>query len=191
MDGPIVRAVNTDLDCPFSQKDDAKALGARWNPKRKKWYVPSGKDLRPFRRWLPDGWMHKDGTSPLDGLSDNNALRDAKAGGLGGAWADVGGTPETESFIDRLRRDRPELTIGSRPASSRKPVPAEDDYTPGPDDDGEPPWRDDDDGIDTFGNIEDVFIEAPLGSTRSSRAADAVPKRLDAGPSRLFRQHEQ
>ena len=50
---PILRAVRTDLDCPFSQKDDAKALGARWDPSNKKWYVPADKDLRPFRRWVP------------------------------------------------------------------------------------------------------------------------------------------
>ena len=50
---PILLAVRFDLDCPFSQRDDAKALGARWDPTNKTWYVPAGKDLRPFRRWLP------------------------------------------------------------------------------------------------------------------------------------------
>tara|TARA_B100000513_G_scaffold19290_1_gene7641 strand:- start:2733 stop:3365 length:633 start_codon:yes stop_codon:yes gene_type:complete len=55
---PIIRAVRTDLDCPFSQKGDAKALGARWDPTNKMWYVPADKDLRPFRRWLPDNWCN-------------------------------------------------------------------------------------------------------------------------------------
>ena len=50
---PILLAVRFDLDCPFSQKDDAKALGARWDPTNKTWYVPADKDLRPFRRWVP------------------------------------------------------------------------------------------------------------------------------------------
>ena len=41
------------LNVPFSQKDDAKMLGAQWNPQRKLWYVPSGMHLEPFEKWLP------------------------------------------------------------------------------------------------------------------------------------------
>ena len=33
---PILLAVRFELDCPISQKDDAKALGARWDPTNKK-----------------------------------------------------------------------------------------------------------------------------------------------------------
>ena len=40
------------LNCPFSEKDAAKALGARWDPQLKKWYISAGKDPSPFRRWL-------------------------------------------------------------------------------------------------------------------------------------------
>jgi hypothetical protein len=36
---------------PFSEKDKAKALGARWNSERKAWYVPDGKDITPFKQW--------------------------------------------------------------------------------------------------------------------------------------------
>lgn len=36
------------LNVPFSQKDDAKALGARWNQAQKKWYVPDHVDPAPF-----------------------------------------------------------------------------------------------------------------------------------------------
>jgi len=39
------------LNVPFSQKDEAKALGARWNADKKKWYVPDGLDATPFSRW--------------------------------------------------------------------------------------------------------------------------------------------
>lgn len=42
----------TYLNVPFAQKDEAKALGARWEPAVKKWYVPAGKDLGLFARWL-------------------------------------------------------------------------------------------------------------------------------------------
>lgn len=43
------------LDVPFSEKEAAKSLGARWNPLEKKWYVPDEleKDLAPFQKWLP------------------------------------------------------------------------------------------------------------------------------------------
>jgi hypothetical protein len=42
-----------DLRVPFEQKDEAKRLGARWDAAAKVWYVPAGKDVAPFRRWLP------------------------------------------------------------------------------------------------------------------------------------------
>ena len=46
---------NTFIDVPFKEKDEAKALGARWDVGAKKWYVPEGKDLMPFSAWLPAG----------------------------------------------------------------------------------------------------------------------------------------
>lgn len=39
------------LNVPFAQKDAAKALGARWDPGMKKWYVPPGKPLESFAEW--------------------------------------------------------------------------------------------------------------------------------------------
>jgi Domain of unknown function (DUF5710) len=41
------------LNVPFSEKDEVKSLGARWNPNLKKWYIPSGFDTSRFARWLP------------------------------------------------------------------------------------------------------------------------------------------
>lgn len=41
------------LNVPYDQKDDAKALGARWDTELKKWYVPDGLDVEAFSRWLP------------------------------------------------------------------------------------------------------------------------------------------
>jgi hypothetical protein len=40
------------LNVPYAEKDEARALGARWNPGRKKWYVPAGVPLEPFEKWL-------------------------------------------------------------------------------------------------------------------------------------------
>jgi hypothetical protein len=39
------------LNVPFAEKDEAKRLGARWDPARKKWYVPNGVDAEQFSRW--------------------------------------------------------------------------------------------------------------------------------------------
>jgi len=47
-------AQNTFLQVPYAEKDEAKALGARWNPQRKLWYVPAGGDLSKFGKWLED-----------------------------------------------------------------------------------------------------------------------------------------
>lgn len=44
----------TYLNVTFAQKDQVKALGARWDPGRRKWYVPAGLNLTPFEPWLDD-----------------------------------------------------------------------------------------------------------------------------------------
>lgn len=43
------------LDVPFKEKEQAKSLGARWNPLEKKWYIPEEleSDTTPFQKWLP------------------------------------------------------------------------------------------------------------------------------------------
>lgn len=43
------------LKVPYAEKDEAKALGARWDGARKSWYVPDGKDEAPFARWIVAG----------------------------------------------------------------------------------------------------------------------------------------
>jgi hypothetical protein len=40
-----------DLCVPFSQKDEAKALGAKWDAVQKIWYVPDGVDAKLFSKW--------------------------------------------------------------------------------------------------------------------------------------------
>lgn len=40
------------LDVPFSEKDKAKSLGAKWNPKLKKWYVLEPKNYFKFKKWI-------------------------------------------------------------------------------------------------------------------------------------------
>jgi hypothetical protein len=45
----------TFLNVPYAEKDEARALGAKWNPGRKSWYVPPGVALEPFEKWLTTG----------------------------------------------------------------------------------------------------------------------------------------
>ncbi len=42
-----------DLQVPFSEKEAARRLGARWDPRLKVWYVPAGVDAEPLRKWIP------------------------------------------------------------------------------------------------------------------------------------------
>jgi len=45
----------TYLNSAYKDREQVKALGARWDAARKQWYVTSGRDLAPFAAWLPDG----------------------------------------------------------------------------------------------------------------------------------------
>ncbi len=47
------RLGRTYLDVPFPEKDEAKALGARWDRAEQAWYVPAGGDAAPFEKWGP------------------------------------------------------------------------------------------------------------------------------------------
>jgi hypothetical protein len=43
------------LTVPYAEKDEAKALGARWNPTKRRWYVPDGVATAPFAKWAGAG----------------------------------------------------------------------------------------------------------------------------------------
>ena len=53
---------DTYLKCPYAEKDVAKMLGARWDNDKRQWFVPAGRDLAPFRRWIP-GMCHDESPS--------------------------------------------------------------------------------------------------------------------------------
>lgn len=40
------------LNVPFNEKDEAKKLGARWNPDIKKWYIHKREDYYKFAKWI-------------------------------------------------------------------------------------------------------------------------------------------
>lgn len=40
------------INVPFSEKEEAKRLGAKWDRYKKTWYAPEGQDMNVFRKWL-------------------------------------------------------------------------------------------------------------------------------------------
>jgi putative DNA primase/helicase len=49
----------TYLAVPYDEKDDAKALGAKWDRQARAWYVPAGVEIDTFSAWLPaHGQVH-------------------------------------------------------------------------------------------------------------------------------------
>ena len=51
---PIMGVMRINLVTPFSEKDAVKALGARWDPAKRLWYITDVADLTPFLRWIPN-----------------------------------------------------------------------------------------------------------------------------------------
>ncbi|MFT4174225.1 MAG: DUF5710 domain-containing protein [Rhodocyclaceae bacterium] len=46
--------MRVDLRVPFAEKDEAKRLGAKWDPAKRVWYVVNVPNLASFQRWLVD-----------------------------------------------------------------------------------------------------------------------------------------
>lgn len=40
------------INVPYEEKDEAKALGAKWDLKEDSWYVPAGVELTAFSKWI-------------------------------------------------------------------------------------------------------------------------------------------
>lgn len=49
---------------PFHEKEEAKALGARWDKSAKRWYIPEGREVKRFQRWLDPHTLHEVSISP-------------------------------------------------------------------------------------------------------------------------------
>lgn len=63
------------LVTPFAEKDAVKAIGARWDPAKKLWYITDVADLTPFMRWIPDLVA---ASEPSGGLAKSAAMAPAK-----------------------------------------------------------------------------------------------------------------
>ena len=59
----------TYLTTAFKDRAEVKALGARWDPERRQWYVPSGRDLAPFEAWPPVGSLTTLAPASITGAS--------------------------------------------------------------------------------------------------------------------------
>ena len=46
----LARATN--INVPYADKDKVKEMGAKWDAKKKTWYVPQGLYLHHFKKWL-------------------------------------------------------------------------------------------------------------------------------------------
>ncbi|EIJ44066.1 exonuclease VII, large subunit [Beggiatoa alba B18LD] len=45
------------LNCPFTEKELVKQLGAKFDGVSKKWFIPVRLEIEPFQRWLPAEWQ--------------------------------------------------------------------------------------------------------------------------------------
>jgi exodeoxyribonuclease VII large subunit len=51
---------NTYLLAQYADRERVKALGGRWDPSERRWYVPAGMDLASFAAWLPKSVPNSD-----------------------------------------------------------------------------------------------------------------------------------
>ena len=80
-DPPPKPTTITWLQVPYLQKDDAKGKGAKWDDTEKKWFVPAGVDLDPFRKWCIGNRVHLDVPfHEKDDVKAKGAKWDAKRG---------------------------------------------------------------------------------------------------------------
>lgn len=49
---PKIAITQTMLNVPFVDKEKAKAIGAKWSPNKRCWFVDAGTDLNRFSKWL-------------------------------------------------------------------------------------------------------------------------------------------
>ncbi|KAA3682667.1 zincin-like metallopeptidase domain-containing protein (plasmid) [Campylobacter fetus] len=56
----------TYLYVPFTQKDEAKKVGAKWDKESKMWYAPKGVDLNKFKKWQTSQEQTTDNINVMD-----------------------------------------------------------------------------------------------------------------------------
>jgi len=66
------------LNVPFAEKDEAKALGARWDAVKKKWYATTNKDITLFARWQTESGT----VNPVSKTSSASGSSSGKSAGV-------------------------------------------------------------------------------------------------------------
>jgi len=66
------------LQVPFRDKDEAKALGAKWDRQAQSWYVPAGVDAGRFTKWAQEGALPA--VNAPNALQANTTAEDAFQG---------------------------------------------------------------------------------------------------------------
>ena len=72
------RQMRMNLKVSFAEKDEAKKLGAKWDPTRKVWYVQDGADMSRFSKW--SATPHEDSASDAVTKKSLPASRQTSAG---------------------------------------------------------------------------------------------------------------
>lgn len=62
----------TYIDVPYSEKNEAKGLGARWDRQQQSWYVPPGVEKTPFAKWAQAGNQAPQAVSNGQVATENN-----------------------------------------------------------------------------------------------------------------------
>ena len=58
----FISGYRVDLNCPYTDRNKAKRLGAQWDAEKKTWYIQGIEDLTPFLKWVGmslDGVHHE------------------------------------------------------------------------------------------------------------------------------------
>jgi len=83
------------IDCHYRDKDEAKRLGARWDFKLKKWFIPAGVPLEPFSKWLSGQKIV---------LTEKSNIGDESIESTFGASPDQSPQYTVHQFIDTIKR---------------------------------------------------------------------------------------
>ncbi|WP_236718969.1 DUF5710 domain-containing protein, partial [Campylobacter fetus] len=86
----------TFLYVPFSQKDEAKSAGAKWDKESKMWYAPKGSDLNKLSKWQTSQ-IHEEN-------SNSNAIDEFKVA-LNNAGLNIDGEPIMDGKLHRVSVD--------------------------------------------------------------------------------------
>ena len=75
---PMMSEERIDLNVPYTERDDAKSLGAKWDKNEKVWFLPPNLDSSVMTKWLPKNQLEQD--RPINPIEEFTA--ELKAYGL-------------------------------------------------------------------------------------------------------------